>query len=108
MSLRGGDRRSYVPPRDPVPCVVLVRGDAEVACWPLPAGQIPDLWVVDRLARLQLAARRRGCSLRLRGAPTQLRELINLAGLSDILTTEPVSRDPGEPDDDGSAAGGPG
>jgi hypothetical protein len=95
-----------------VPCVVLVRGGAEVACWPLPAGQNPDLWAVDQLARLQLAARRLGCSLRLRGAPSRLRELIDLAGLSDILTTEPVSGDrggpAGEPDDDGSAAGGPG
>jgi len=92
--------------------VVLVRGDAELACWPLPAGQNPDLWVVDQLARLQLAARRLGCSLRLRGAPSQLRELLGLAGLSDILMTEPVSRDPagpaGEPDDDEPAAGGPG
>ena len=95
-----------------MPCVVLVRGGTEVACWPLPPGQNPDVWMVDQLARLQLAARRLGCSLRLRGAPSQLRELIDLAGLSGILTTEPVSRDPGgpagEPDDYGQAAGGPG
>jgi len=97
-----------------VPCVVLARGDAEVACWPLPAGQNPDLSVVDQLARLQLAARRVGCSLRLRGASSQLRELIDLAGLSDIVTdaaglesTDP-DRPAGEPDDDGFAAGGPG
>ena len=96
-----------------MPCVVLVRGDTEVACWPLPAGQNPDLWMVDELARLQLAARRLGCSLRLRGAPSQLRELIELAGLSDIITDAgPVSTNPagpaGEPDDDGTAADGPG
>jgi len=105
-----------------VPCVVLVRGDAEVAWWPLPAGQNPDLWVVDQLARLQLAARRLGCSLRLRDAPTELRELIELAGLSGIVVDAawPVSTDPAgpvgtdpagpadEPDDDGTAAGGPG
>jgi len=94
--------------------VVLARGDAEVACWPLPAGQNPDLSVVDQLARLQLAARRVGCSLRLRGASSQLRELIDLAGLSDIVTDAAglASTDPGgpagEPDDDGLAAGGPG
>lgn len=97
-----------------MPCVVLVRGDTEVACWPLPAGQNPGLWVVDQLARLQLAARRLGCSLRLRGAPSQLRELIELAGLSGIITDAdgPADTDPdgpaGEPDDDGTAAGGPG
>ena len=97
-----------------MPCVVLVCGDAEVACWPLPEVQNPDLLVVGQLARLQLAARRLGCSLRLRGAPSRLRELIDLTGLSDIVTDAagPVSRDPdgpaGEADDGGSAPGGPG
>ena len=72
--------------------MVLVRGDAEVACWPLPAGRRPDLSVVDRLARLQLHASRVGYSIRLRGAPSQLRELIELAGLSGIVTD---AADPG-------------
>jgi hypothetical protein len=66
--------------------VVVVRGDAEVACWPLLAGRHPDLAVVDRLARLQLAARRLGYSIRLRDVPGPLRELIDLAGLSGIVT----------------------
>jgi hypothetical protein len=66
--------------------VVLVRGGAEVASWPLPEGPSPDLSVIDRLARLQLAARRLGCSIRLRDAPGRLRELIDLAGLSGIVT----------------------
>lgn len=69
-----------------MPYVVLVRGDTELARWPLPEGRRPDLSVVDRLARLQLAAHRLGCSIRLRGVPARLRELIDLAGLSDILT----------------------
>jgi hypothetical protein len=129
-----------------MPYVVLVRGDTEVASWPLPAGRSPDLSVVDGLARLQVAARRAGCSVRLRDAPIQLRELIDLAGLSDIVkdaartattdaartattepartattepartaTTEPArtattepARPAGEPDDEGTAADGPG
>jgi hypothetical protein len=66
--------------------VVLVRGGAEVASWPLPEGRCPDLSVIDRLARLQLAARRLGCSIRLRDAPGRLRELIDLAGLDGIVT----------------------
>ena len=74
-----------MPPRDPTPYVVLVRGDAEVACWALPAGLRPDLSVVDQLARLQVTARRLGYSIRLRDAPSRLRELIDLVGLSDIL-----------------------
>ena len=75
-----------MPPQDPTPCVVLVRGDAEVACWPLPAGRHPDISLVDQLARLQLAARRLGYMIRLRDAPGELRELIDLAGLSEIVT----------------------
>jgi hypothetical protein len=82
-----------------MPRVVLVRGDAEVASWAIPAGKILDLSMVDHLARLQLAARRAGCSLRLRGAPSLLRELLDLAGLSDIVTDAdgPGSADPDRP-----------
>jgi hypothetical protein len=89
----------YVLPGDPMPRVVLVRGDAEVASWAIPAAQNPDLSVVDHLARLQLAARRAGYSLRLRGATSRLRELLDLAGLSDIITdaSGPVSTDPDRP-----------
>jgi hypothetical protein len=92
-----------------MPYVVLVRGDAEVASWPFPAGPSPDLSVVDRLARLQVAARRAGCSVRLRDAPSQLRELIDLAGLSGIVTDAagPTTTEPagpaGEPDDNRTA-----
>ncbi len=45
----------------------------------------PDLATVDALARLQLAARRLGRSIRLRHASRELRELLSLAGLSDVL-----------------------
>jgi hypothetical protein len=72
-----------------MPCVVLVRGDAEVACLPLPAGLHPDISVVHHLARLQLGARRLGYSIRLRDAPSELLELIDLAGLSEIVTDAP-------------------
>jgi ABC-type transporter Mla MlaB component len=44
-----------------------------------------DVVAADALARLQLAARRRGCQVRLRGASTELRELIELLGLADVL-----------------------
>jgi hypothetical protein len=40
----------------------------------------PDLGVVDGLARLQLVARRLGCSIRLRGS-VELAELLDLVGL---------------------------
>jgi hypothetical protein len=61
--------------------VVLTRGPAEVASWPLARGCRPDLAVVDELARLSLAARRLGCSIWLRDACEELAELLELVGL---------------------------
>jgi hypothetical protein len=40
---------------------------------------------VDALARLQLAAHRRGCKVRLRGASSELVELVTFMGLRDVL-----------------------
>jgi ABC-type transporter Mla MlaB component len=48
-------------------------------------GVDPDAVTVDALARLQLAARRHNCRIRLRGASTELRELVDLMGLRDVL-----------------------
>jgi anti-anti-sigma regulatory factor len=44
-----------------------------------------DLGAVDLLARLRLSARRRGVELRLRRAPHELVELIELCGLGEAL-----------------------
>ncbi len=65
--------------------MVLLCDDAEVASWPLICVDGVDLSVVDELARLQLGARRRGCSLWLRHACPDLAELLGLAGLADVL-----------------------
>ena len=48
-----------------------------------------DISTVDALARLQLNARRVGRSIRLRDAPSELEELIDFAGLSEVLRVEP-------------------
>jgi ABC-type transporter Mla MlaB component len=40
---------------------------------------------VDALARLQLAARRQGCQVRLRHASAELRALVAFMGLADVL-----------------------
>ena len=48
-----------------------------------------DLRTVDALARVQLAARRRGLELRLCYASPELRELVTLCGLADALRLEP-------------------
>jgi len=44
-----------------------------------------DAVTVDALARLQLAARRHGCQVRLRGASNELRQLVGLMGLNAVL-----------------------
>jgi hypothetical protein len=66
--------------------VVLVRGDTEMASWPLAQCDRPDLSVVDELARWQLAARRLGCSIRLRNACVELVELLDLLGLGEVVS----------------------
>jgi hypothetical protein len=49
----------------------------------------PDLGTVDELARLQLAAVRRGSRVRLLNATANLRGLLVLVGLDDVLGCEP-------------------
>ena len=44
-----------------------------------------DLAIVDELARVQLGARRMGCSIRLRDARKELVELLELVGLCGAL-----------------------
>jgi hypothetical protein len=77
----------------PSAIVVIVQGDAELTSWPLAGSERPDLTVVDQLARLQLAARRAGCTVRLRDAVPALVGLLDLVGLSRTLCVE-VSRQP--------------
>ena len=49
------------------------------------------LATVDDLARLQLIAGRLGITVELRGAPRELRELLDLAGLRDVVRcSEPL------------------
>ena len=48
-------------------------------------GVEPDAVTVDALARLQLAARRRGCRVRLRHASPALLDLVAFMGLTDVL-----------------------
>jgi ABC-type transporter Mla MlaB component len=48
-------------------------------------GVAPDAVSVDAVSRLQLAARRHGCRIRLRHASDELVDLIGLMGLADVL-----------------------
>jgi hypothetical protein len=49
-----------------------------------------DAEQVDGLARLHLSLRRRRCELRLANAGVGLLDLIEFAGLADVLRVEPV------------------
>jgi ABC-type transporter Mla MlaB component len=49
----------------------------------------PGLGLIDALMRLQLAARRHGCEVRLRDVPEELRELLELVGLDGVVGLEP-------------------
>ena len=65
-------------------CALLAAGGARVVLCEV-GGIEPDAVTVDALARLQLAARRYGCQVRLRNASDELRELLAFMGLRDVL-----------------------
>ncbi|MEA2451885.1 MAG: hypothetical protein QOG04_595 [Actinomycetota bacterium] len=50
--------------------------------------QDPDALTLDMLGRVQLIARRFGCEVRFRHACEELQELIEFAGLSEVLALE--------------------
>ena len=65
-------------------CALLERISARVVLCDV-TGVGVDAVTVDALARLQLAAQRRGCRVRLRNASPELRELVAFMGLEDVL-----------------------
>ena len=65
-------------------CELLEQSRAEIALCDV-SGVEPDAVTADALARLQLAARRHGCRVRLRNASSELLELVAFMGLSDVL-----------------------
>ena len=65
-------------------CAILERSGAGVALCDV-CGVDVDAVTVDALARLQLAARRHGCQVRLRHPSNELRDLVAFMGLRDVL-----------------------
>jgi anti-anti-sigma regulatory factor len=47
-----------------------------------------DVAVVDAVCRMRLVARRRGCELMLRGASTDLLDLLSLVGLTNVIPND--------------------
>jgi ABC-type transporter Mla MlaB component len=84
FGVRGPISRDDLPGLCERICSLLEGSDADVALCDV-SGVEPDAVTVDALARLQLAAHRRGCQVRLRNASSELLELVTFMGLSDVL-----------------------
>ncbi len=85
FAVRGPIARSDLPGLCDRVCRLLARsGGAPVAVCDVEDVGV-DAVTVDALARLQLAARRQGCRIRLRGASVELRALVAFMGLADVL-----------------------
>ena len=65
-------------------CALLEASGAVIAVCDV-CGLVTNAVTVDALARLQLAARRHGCQVRLRGASDDLRDLVAFMGLQDVV-----------------------
>jgi ABC-type transporter Mla MlaB component len=63
----------------------LLRGSEADAAYCDVRGVEPDAVTVDALCRLQLAAARHRCQIRLRGASSELLDLVAFMGLQDVL-----------------------
>ena len=68
--------------------VLVVHRDIEALLGQV-VGLRADLALVGALARLQLAALRLGCSIRLRDPCAELRELLDLVGLAELVAGGP-------------------
>ena len=90
-----------MPAKDGSTVVMLVVDGVETVIWRLDGRSRPELALVDALARLQLEARRRGWSIRLRNPGGELLGLLELAGLRDVLGAPALPLDAS-----GEAAGG--
>ena len=84
FTVRGPISRADLPGLCERICALLGTNDLELAVCDV-RGVEPDAVTVDALARLQLAAARRGCQIRLRNASDNLVELVRFMGLEDVL-----------------------
>ncbi|MDQ3823511.1 MAG: STAS domain-containing protein [Actinomycetota bacterium] len=88
FAVRGPISRSDLPGLCDRVCALLARERPRVAVCDV-SGVDPDAVTVDALARLQLAARRYACQVRLRKASEELLELVSFMGLTDVLPEQP-------------------
>jgi ABC-type transporter Mla MlaB component len=84
FTIRGPISRDDLPGLCDRVCSILQANRAEIAVCDV-RGIAPDAVTVDALARLQLAALRHGCRVRLRNASAELLELVDFMGLTHVL-----------------------
>ncbi len=84
FAVTGPIERSDLPGLCERVCALLERSGAATAFCDV-GGVPPDAVTVDALARLQLAAHRRGCRIRLRHASKELVDLLDFLALRDVL-----------------------
>lgn len=84
FAIRGPISRADLPGLCDRVCGLLAKNDADVVLCDV-HGVEPDAVTVDALARLQLAARRHGCRVRLCSASKALCDLVSFMGLDDVL-----------------------
>jgi ABC-type transporter Mla MlaB component len=84
FAIRGPITRADLPGLCERVCALLTESGAGVALCHV-CDIEPDAVTVDALLRLQLAARRNGCQVQLRGASKELCELVGFMGLADVL-----------------------
>jgi ABC-type transporter Mla MlaB component len=84
FAIRGPIAREDLPGLCDRICALLARNGAGAAVCDV-GGVQADAVAVDALARLQLAAQRRGCQVRLHGASADLLALVELMGLTNVL-----------------------
>jgi ABC-type transporter Mla MlaB component len=88
FAVHGPIARSDLPGLCDRVCALFGRTNPDVALCDVSSVE-PDAVTVDALARLQLAARRYGCKVRLHEASDELLELVSFMGLTDVLPDQP-------------------
>lgn len=89
FAIRGPIARSDLPGLCERVCALLAHAGDVVVCDV--RGVEPDAVTVEALARLQLAARGRGCQVQLRDASGELLALIAFLGLRDVVPVSPTA-----------------
>jgi ABC-type transporter Mla MlaB component len=84
LRISGPLERAALPVLFERTCALLEAEDAQIVRCEV-AGVEADALAIDALGRVALAARRRGCSVRLCGASEELLALVAFLGLADVL-----------------------